>query len=126
MTKLKVYYAHCLAIYNTPQEARDILQLERMSFEVINPNQQWIADEVKRLKEKEDPNYMLFFRHLVVAQDVFAFRALPDGAIPAGIAKEMEYAREANKPVLELPSAVSRRTITLEQTREFLAEVGQR
>jgi len=35
---MKVYYAHCLTIFNRPQEARDVATLEALGFEVVNPN----------------------------------------------------------------------------------------
>jgi hypothetical protein len=57
---------------------------------------------------------------------VLAFRALPDGTIPSGVAQEIKWAGEAGIPVIELPSAVNRRTLTLDQTREYLKEIGQR
>jgi hypothetical protein len=68
----------------------------------------------------------LFKKIIVDSCDVFAFRALPDGSIPAGVAKELGWALEAHKPILELPSNVLRRMISLEATRQYLAEVGQR
>ena len=33
----KAYYAHCLSIFNTPQERRDVAVLETLGFEVYNP-----------------------------------------------------------------------------------------
>lgn len=123
---MKVYYAHCIAIYNTPQEARDIDTLRQLGFEVYNPNNSEVDATVKRLKAEQNTNYMDIFWELIATQDALAFRALPDGAVPAGVSKEIGMAERMGKPVFELPSALGRRTITLEQTREYLAEVGQR
>ena len=69
---------------------------------------------------------MEYFAELVRSCGAVAFRVLPDGSIPAGVAKEIAVANEVGKPVIELPSGISRRVITVEQTREYLAEVGQR
>jgi hypothetical protein len=66
------------------------------------------------------------FKPLAQTCDLLVFRALPDGAIPAGVAKEIQWAEEVNVPVIELPSALSRRTLTLAQTKQYLKEVGQR
>jgi hypothetical protein len=66
------------------------------------------------------------FRPLVNACDVFAFRALPDGRIPAGVYKELQWAREFGKTVIELPGNVLGREMTVDATRAYLAEVGQR
>ena len=117
--KKKVYYAHCIAIYNTPQEKRDIEALEAMGFEVANPNSPECAEGYKR-------HGMEFFKQFASTCDLIAFRALPDGAIPAGVGTEILFFVEAKKPVLELPSNYLRRLMTVEQTREYLKEVGQR
>lgn len=109
---MKVYYAHCMTIYNT-QEQRDVLMLQRLGFEVVNPNGKvWGMDHFLDIVENE--------------VDAVAFRALPDGSIPAGVAQEVERARACDKPVFELPTGVLRRTLTVEQTREVLKESGQR
>jgi hypothetical protein len=38
MKPLRAYYAHCMAIYNTVQEDRDVSLLTKLGFEVVNPN----------------------------------------------------------------------------------------
>jgi hypothetical protein len=124
---MKVYYAHCLAIYNTPVEERDIATLEAMGYEVLNPNQE--KHETGYQKFKEDfPCYppMRYWNDLVDKCDALAFRALPDGSIPKGVATEIKRAKVNHKPVFELPSRIERRTLTLEETREYLRDIGQR
>lgn len=38
---MKVYYAHCMTIYDTPQETRDLKLLEKdLGYEVLNPNEE--------------------------------------------------------------------------------------
>lgn len=123
---MRVYYAHCLAIYNTPQETRDLMTLERLGFNVLNPNRAVYQEHADRMKKQGDDVLVNVFFPLVKECDVFAFRALPDGAIPSGVAEELRYARSHDIPVLELPSATARRTIGLAETREYLLEVGQR
>lgn len=123
----RVYYAHCLAIYNTPQEKRDIETLEALGFNVINPNCPETAEMVRVLKEQGRDDYMrAVFAPMVKDCDAVVFRGLPDGRVPAGIAGELEYASEYGRPVIELPSAVLSRTMTVAQTREYLKESGQR
>lgn len=129
-----IYYAHCMALYDTPQEQRDVLTLQAMGFRVLNPNE----PDVNRLcdqRRKEareagspDPSeeVMKIFRALVSCCDFFAFRALPDGRIPAGVAKELAWAREFGLPVIELPGNVAGRVMSVDATREYLQEVGQR
>jgi hypothetical protein len=124
---MKVYYGHCQAIYGSPQDKRDVETLTRLGFEVVNPSSPEhveMADKMKATGKGE--RVMDYFVSLVTGCDAVAFRALPDGAIPAGVAKEIERALGAGKPVIELPSCVLRRTLTVEQTREYLREIGQR
>ena len=124
---MKVYYAHCQAIYGTKQEERDLVLLKSLGFEVLNPNSpEHIEIAVKMKASGQADRVMDYFSSLVFQCDAVAFRALPDGAVPAGVSKEIGVATKTNKPVFELPSCISRRTITVEQTREYLAEVGQR
>jgi hypothetical protein len=119
-----IYYAHCIALYDTPQEERDIETLKKLKFTVVNPNTHQVNIALEKLPQGADK--MQLFQHIVLACDALAFRALPDGSIPAGVAKEVAWAQEAGLPVIELPSSVSRRAITIESTREYLREVGLR
>ena len=119
-----VYYAHCQAIYGTPQEDRDINLLQRMGHLVVNP----ANFDQKRIQEVKDKtgDVMSYFCDRVLQCDALAFRALPDGRIPAGVGVEITAARVANMPVFELPSGVRSRTMNMPETREYLEEVGQR
>jgi hypothetical protein len=119
MKKLIVYYAHCIAIYDTPQEKRDVDTLEALGWIVINPN--CAACKIGYRKEG-----MAFFHRFAETCDIIAFRALPDGSIPLGVAGEIAMFKEKNKLVIELPSAVGRRILSLSNTREYLLECGQR
>ena len=116
---MKVYYAHCIAIYHTPQEDRDVATLSKLGFEVVNPN----APEHSEGYRREG---MAYFKQFAKSCDAIAFRALPDGSIPAGVGSEIEIFLAEGKPVMELPSAISRRALTVAQTREYLSEVGTR
>lgn len=116
---MKVYYAHCMALYDTPQEQRDIDTLKKLGYEVCNPNCTKYKKSWKNLG-------MAFGEQLVAECDVFAFRALPDGRIPSGVFKELEWAMEQNKPVIELPSGIFYREMNIKQTANYLQEIGQR
>lgn len=144
-----IYYAHCIAIYGTTQERRDLATLRDIFPHdvVVNPNTSEIANECNLIREAYNhtplnvdvPGYPggtyateseavmdRIFKPLVHACDVLAFRGLPDGAIPAGVAREIEWAQQYYKGIIELPSGFTRRTLTLEQTREYLKEIGSR
>lgn len=144
---MRVYYAHCMAIYNTMQEARDLDLLADLKYRVVNPNTKEIehrCDTIRREFSRNTTDNPVpgkpglyytdagskvmneIFHPLVIGCDVLAFRALPGGAIPAGVAREIEWAKEANLLVFELPEGILRRTISVELTREYLCEVGQR
>jgi len=116
---MKVYYAHCVSIYDTPQEARDIETLKACGFDVVNPN-----------TPECDAGYkargMEYFKKFAEECDAVAFRSLPDSSIPAGVAREIEMFRAEGKPVLELPSNNVRRVLSVEVTRQYLKEVGCR
>lgn len=115
--KMRVYYAHPVSLYGTKQEARDVATLEGLGFQVINPNgpQHQIGYE---------EGGMDYFTRIVQACDAVAFRAFPDGSIGAGIAKEVRAAE--GKPVIELPSRVGGRALSVDDTREVLTEMGVR
>jgi hypothetical protein len=116
---VKVYYAHCLALYGKPQEERDTTILRALGFEVVNPN----APEHAAGYQREGMDY---FRRFAKECDAVAFRALADGAIPAGVAEEVHAFRVESKPVIELPSGMERRALSVAATREYLRESGQR
>lgn len=116
---MKVYYAHPLTLYNTAQEQRDLVLLQRLFGEVVQPNQPGHDDAYRQLG-------MRYFWQLAAGCDLVVFRAFPDGSIPAGIAGEIAEAQEQGVPVLELPNQLERRSLSLSQTRAWLHEAGQR
>jgi hypothetical protein len=114
------YYAHSVAIYDTEQEERDVsLISDIIDGPVYNPN-----------NERDDLGYkhggMDHFLDKIRFKDLLFFRANPDGSIPAGVAQEIAWAREFGIPVLELPSCIKRRTLSVDETREFLEQQGER
>lgn len=138
---MKTYYAHSLALYNTPQEARDLETIRAMYaaidgsiLAIINPNDAGIESFCQAVKaaaraEGADPSQRVMdhiFKPMVQSCARLVFRALPGGAIPAGVAQEIAWAQEKNIPVLELPTFIGRRVLTVEETRTYLQEVGER
>jgi hypothetical protein len=113
------YYAHSLHLYETAQEARDILTIEQLGFKVVNPN----APEHQKPYEKEGMDY---FVDLANSCDVLAFRAHPNGEIPAGVHKEVINFIKTQRPVFELPWGINRRGMSVDDTREWLHELGER
>lgn len=115
----KCYYAHPLSLYGSPQETADVAMLEGLGFEVINPNSEYHSQQYSI-------HGMQYFCDVVNACDMLAFRAFPDGSIPAGIAKEVSAARMGKKPVIELPNGIIRRCLSVEESVEYLEQSGQR
>lgn len=128
--KKKVYYAHFMGIYDTPQEKRDIETLESLGFEVVNPNNAKTSKEFKEALNKTPTSYELAFNrvfgNMVRSCDVFAFRSLPEGSISSGVYLELQYAETTNKLIIELPSNTERRRMSIDATRQALREFGKR
>jgi len=122
LPKLRVYYAHSKAIYHKPQEKRDIILLNDLGFDVINPSD----ENHERLCKAWPDGAMAYFEHVVKDCQLLAFRAHADGNIGAGVVCEIDWAIEAGMPIIELPSRMLQRRLSLAQTREYLAEVGER
>lgn len=123
-----VYYAHPMSLYDKPIEALDIETLERLGYTVLNPNKPEIQAFCQRLKTEGLADQIMeqVFKPKVIACDLLAFRAFPDGSISAGVALEIVYAKSVGMPIIELPTGIVRRTLSIEETREMLVESGQR
>ena len=91
---------------------------------IVNPNCTTV--EGQAAKVVGDDRMVTVFRPLVERCDVLVFRSAPSGRITSGVAIELEWAVELGKLILELPSALTRRRMGIIETREYLAEVGQR
>jgi len=113
---MRVYYAHCLSLYGTKQEQRDVETLEALGFEVLNPNARIHKDAYSKFG-------MHYFENLVLRCDAIAFRALPDGRIPAGVSEEI---KAGLKLIIELPNNITGRSISVDETREYLRDCGYR
>ena len=116
---MKCYYAHSVSIYDTKQEERDLATIESLGFKPVNPNHSTHDEGYKKFG-------MNYFDDIIASCDIVAFRAHPDGSIPAGVSKEIRRAIEFGRPVIELPSGILRRSLSVDQTREYLMEIGCR
>jgi hypothetical protein len=106
-------------LYNTPQDKRDIDLLEKMGFEVINPNKEVFQEKYKAVG-------LDAFMPAIEESDGVAFRSFPDGKISAGVCKEIIHAYANNKFVFELPTLTSSRYLSVDDTRTYLSLLGQR
>lgn len=117
--KIKVYYARPINLYGTPQDKRDIELIEKLGFEIINPNKEILAERYK--KEGMD-----VFLEAMKDADALAFRSFPDLSISSGVWKEINQAVEDNKMVIELPTLTTKRWLSVEDTRAYLSLLGNR
>lgn len=151
---MKIYYAHAQSLYGTKQETRDIACLESLGFEVVNPNSEPFKKAIANIRERAGTGMnskevssviMLMFKAFLgqrkklngVADfesafpdlagigpvDAVAFRGLPGCAVPAGVWGEIQ---EAALPTIELPTFALRKVLTVDETRAYLSEIGQR
>ena len=102
---LTVYYAHPMALYDTPIERRDIQALRLLGFTVVNPG---ALDPLDTMEQ---------YVKLACSCDLVAFRAFEDGKIGSGMAIEIEGAEKAGLPVIELAPFLSGRVLSRNETR---------
>lgn len=125
----RIYYAHCIGLYDTAQEERDLTTIRKIfggKAVVINPNCAATLREVYKAKAAGHEVMTTVFRPLVDACQVLVFRAAAGGRIPSGLSRELEWATELGKVILELPTAIIGRRMGLIETRAYLEESGQR
>ena len=68
---------------------------------------------------------MDLFQELVLKCDLLIFRCCVNGKIPAGVLKEINWAKENSIFTLELPSFINRE-MSVDDTRNMLLEMGTR
>lgn len=126
MKKKTVYYAHAMCTYNSRIEAFDLRTLKSMGFKVLNPNTKNVQAEYQSVKDihVKSGNPMKFWQQLATSCDIFAFRALPGGKIPSGVASELTAARNAGMPIIELPTVGTDRFLSYQQTTDYFLECG--
>lgn len=125
----KCYYAHCQAIYGTPQEERDIELLEELGYQVVNPSSEQMSRNLAiwRITNDHPDNVMPFFEEQVRMCDLVAFRGLPYTFwISLGVAKEIQIALENDLPVIELPTALHNRLENLSDLHQTCKVCGRR
>lgn len=115
----KAYYARPMSIYHSPCEDRDVDLIRTLGFEPIDINKEELQMAARAFG-------MQVFEPLVLEAKALFFRSFPDGSIGAGVAQEIAWAIGAGIPVVEIPRQIARRTLSVEDTREMLRELGQR
>ena len=121
MKNKRAYYARPISVDGTKQEGRDLDLIVDLGFAPYPTGKakQEILAEYRQTG-------IDVFRLAVKSCAALFFRAFPDGSIGAGVAKEIACAQEAGIPVIEIPRQIERRTLSVEDTRAMLVELGQR
>jgi nucleoside 2-deoxyribosyltransferase len=119
---MKVYYAHSVGIYGSKQEEIDIELLKSLGYKVVSPNTVKVQKGITSWKMKYgQAGCMEYFHNMLDQCDMIAFRA--DGKVGSGVWHEVQYMREQNKPVIELPTLSSTRALSI---IEYLRLLGNR
>ena len=116
---MRAYYAHCMKIYGSQIEHDDVELIGKLGFHAVNPNSQEHIDAIRNMSSGSEK--MDYFCDVVQSCNVLFFRALPDGSIPAGVAKEIKCAQERSIPVFEIPY-FNRKVLTVEETRAYIKD----
>lgn len=125
MKKLKCYYAHTMLSYGSTIEKDDIMTLEALGFEVLNPNQKWVQEGCEAHIELHGKDKAMdYFKKLIDQCDLIAFRSNPDGTILSGVGFELKYAIDECKPIIELPCSLQNRIKDYTFTKRYLIEIG--
>lgn len=97
----KIYYAHPMSWYGTKEEEDDVNSLQ-LEGEVVNPNSEPFTDRVRNAQRTGFPVMDIFAKTIRDDCDVLCFRRFNDGALGAGVAREILEAVIWNKPVWEI------------------------
>lgn len=122
---MKAYYSHPKSYKGSKEEGEDIDLLESLGYDVENPY------DIK-FSEFWQTEGIGFGRTLVEMCDVMAFRGLKNGKIGAGVGKELGFALEAGKKIIELPEGIeidetdiNGRILSIDETVEYFNTVGK-
>lgn len=116
---MKAYFARPISLYNTKQDLRDLEILQKLGFDVVNPNK----EELYKKYEKEG---MSVFLECLKDCDIIVFRSFQDNKISAGVFKEIQEGASQGKIILELPTITSNRILSVDDTRLYLQYLGHR
>lgn len=124
--KLKCYYAHTMTSYGSTIEANDVLLLESLGFEVINPNNRKHSEGCQAYAYKYGKDKVMDYFKMIISTEcnMVAFRALPNGQILSGIAAEVKHAVSIGLSVIELPCSLNTRMMEYLETKQYLIELG--
>lgn len=146
MAKTKLYFAHPISSYGTPEEAQIIKALQDLGFKVINPNDQIHQDKVKSLQAEfnteaapkaASPHIMKYFVEVCDNTQACAILSFPNDKFGAGTVKEAQSFIDRGMPLYEvklvgsgnvilnkLSELPAERCLSVDETRAMLAELN--
>lgn len=98
---LRIYYAHPMSWYDTPEEKTDLDALASEGT-IINPNQSFFQQQVEYAKKRNFPVMDVFAEYIRDKADVVCFRRFRDGKLGAGVAREIFEAIIWGKEIWEI------------------------
>lgn len=116
---MKAYYARPINLYNSEQDKRDIELIKNLGFDLVNPNKE-------ELQQRYKQEGMDVFLQAVEDCNMLFFRSFPDLKISAGVKKEIDKAIICGLIVLELPTIIDGRILSVDDTRNYLKYLGYR
>lgn len=92
--KKRVYYAHPMSWYDTPEEYEDVKAIAVMlDAKVINPNTPAFETRVSKARTSGYPVMQIFADTIRNDIDALCFRRFKDGKLGAGVAREIFEAK---------------------------------
>ena len=104
------YFARPITLFGTNEEALYIADIKALGVSIIEIN-------VPEIQEQYKSEGMSVFKSLICGADVLFFIAFDDGAIGAGVMKEILWAQSFHIPIFEIPKHIEARRLTVEETR---------
>ena len=130
---MRIYFAHPITMYNTPEEYRCLVTIKNYFPELknvtnypdlVNPNQKTFELAYKRLG-------MDLFLGLVDTCDIIVYSPFNDNTVGAGVVSEVSRAVDKNKKVYKIDPITFEITevfklencLTVEETREKIKQI---
>lgn len=116
---MKAFYSRPINLYGTLEDQRNIDSIKSLGYEVIDTESEEIQAEYSR-------KGMDVFFDLIKNTDVLFFKCALNMQITQGVYKHIVFASDNGIPVLEIPTILNARVMSLEDTRKYLQLTGKR
>lgn len=124
-----LYFAHPINVYNTPLEQKliSIISSNFPDCKIENPNQPHHQENYRTWRKEKGKGMLYYFQEVLPKLDAGIALPFPDGMLGAGVAGEINFFLEKNKPAWEinhegkinpLISIPESRILTIEQTMQ--------